>query len=61
MLILATISSGVGGVLAVGFSATARGDVLDNGSIRVLMMGTGITLILAAVSGGYVLLRLWRR
>jgi len=61
VLAIATIACGIGGVMAVVFGATPKGDVLDNGSVRVLMMGVGITLILTTIAGGYGLLRLWRR
>lgn len=58
---VATIASGIGGLMAILFGVTTRGDVLDTGSMRVLMMGTGITMLLAAAAGVYVLVRLWRR
>lgn len=58
---IATVACGVGGLMAVLFGILHRGDALETGSMRVLMMGTGITLVLCAAAGVYGLLRLWRR
>lgn len=58
---VATVASGIGGLMAILFGVTTRGDVLDTGSMRVLMMGMGITMLLASAAGVYVLVRLWRR
>ena len=61
VLAIATAACGIGGLMAIAFGALHRGDALETGSLRVLMMGTGITLVLCAAAGVYGLVRLWRR